>query len=174
MRGTLQRLRPILVDLIPPDGARMIGTTAQGLPIYQETIVRAGPVEPMLDTEGKEVWVKHPTTGEPMYRRNTRKPVSRTRFIVPNQQGNGNLSWDEYNPPTATEIQAKERREKIEHMKDNLAAVLVDQDLTPERLAELVKGPVAAKVAVVEDEVPDVVLTRDRKKARPKQAESEG
>lgn len=148
----LQKIKPILVDVIPPtnsDGTDVVqvGRTPKGLPIYQQTIVRASAAKPKLDPKTKEqVWVRHPTTGEPLYRRWTKTAESRTRFIVPNQQGNGNLSWDEWIPATKEQIALEERAKKIEAMKDGLAAALVDGGITIEQFLGQVgaaKEPVA-------------------------------
>lgn len=129
MPGTLMPIKKLNVEIIPPEGAKFFGTTPGGLPIYEQKIVRAGPAEPKLDKDGKEVWVKHFATGEPLYQRFIKKPVERIRYIVPDQQGNGNLFWNEYRFPTPEEAAAKEREKKIAAMRDRLPELLVDKGI---------------------------------------------
>jgi hypothetical protein len=122
-----------------------MGTLPDGRPIYKKTIVRAGPHEPKLDPDGQPMYGKNPITGDRIYEKYTRKAMTITLYVVPNNQGNGNLTWDQYFFPTQAELQARARREKIELTKDQLAEALVDGDLNISDLITMVRtGRMAA------------------------------
>lgn len=130
--SVLQKIKKLNVELLAPEGAVFVGNNDAGMPVYKRTIVRAGPHEAMKDDKGNEVWVKHPTTGEPLYRRWRRKRMEITHFIIPNQQGNGNLSWDIYQPPTAEELSRMAQDREIEKLKDALPRLMVEKGITVE------------------------------------------
>lgn len=153
-----QKLEPLIVEVKPPVGMRMErdpksnrvsfhevpttvhGTTPDGRTIYQQTIVRASEPEAVIDKEtGEQAWAKHPTTGEPLYPKWKKKPEQRTRFIVPNNQGNGNLSWEEWSPASEAELANAERRRKGEAMRDVFVDALVEADISPDQLPSVLR-----------------------------------
>lgn len=92
--SSLPKIKQINVEIKPPLGATFYGTTPGGKPIYRETIVRAGPAEPVPDPDRTnpdgthpQLWMKHPTTGHALYPMWRKRPVTITRLIVPNQEG---------------------------------------------------------------------------------------
>lgn len=160
------KIRPLNVDVsasLPP-GAELAGHTKQGLPIYRIQRVLAKN-EARIDEDGEIVFAKHPTTGEPLYQKRQLVPQGKPGpdgkptwyvdvYVVPNQQGNGNLSWDDYTPPSAAEIAAAARERKIEEMLPELAGALIDSGLTPAQLAAALAGAPAAAPAAEVAEIP--------------------
>jgi hypothetical protein len=144
-RGALQALPRLHVPIMPPalrDGSRapQVGTTVTGLPIYEVDYLYTENV-PQLDDDGKPRYSKNPTNGEPIVMR--RKIINagwRKKFVVPNEEGNGNLSWITYTPPTEEEIAKAKRQTKIEQMTPELSAALVDAGMTPAELLRLLSS----------------------------------
>jgi hypothetical protein len=135
--ATLPKIKPLIVDVEPPEGAVIVGRTPDGRPIYKRSRMMAGPASVKKDRDGNDVMKKHPTTGEPAYTIMTRGPaVMETMLIVPNQQGNGNLSWEEWHMPTEEELAAERRNRAIESAKNELAAEIVDSGLTVRQFVE--------------------------------------
>ena len=160
--SSLHKMKPLNVELIPPTDAEFYGRTSRGLPIYKQTMIRAGAAEPVPDTtqpkneDGTypQMWRKHPTTGQALYPMWRKKAVTIVRLIVPNQEGNGNLSWDEYQEPTPAEIAAVQREKDVAAMTQKLAGVLVDKGVDPETLVAALTGPKDVPAPVVAEVAP--------------------
>lgn len=113
-QNSVAKIKPIRVDLTPPDGYVLVGHTTSGkkLPIYERTVWRPGKPTLVKDEAGKQVWEPHPTTAKPLYQRSQRNMKLVTEQVVPDDQGNGNLGWMIYTPATAAD-QLREQHEKL-------------------------------------------------------------
>jgi hypothetical protein len=154
------KIRPLNVDVNAalPEGGVLAGYAPMGLPIYRvKKLVTKN--EPRRSKDGEVEYAKHPTTGEPLYQKRKVEWEYVDGYVVPNQQGNGNLSWDDYTPPTPEEIAAADREKRIAELIPVLGGVLVDNDVTPEQLVAALRGAPAqaAPAAEPKAEIPPPV-----------------
>lgn len=133
-RGAIFKIEPMYVAMEKPSPqAKLVGNTRDGLPIYEiEKPVFIN--RPEIGPDGQPVYSRNPMTGDRMVQQRVVEVGKRKMLVIPNNQGNGNLSWDEYIPPSEEELRAAKRQKAIREMTDSLAAALVDADLTPDAL----------------------------------------
>lgn len=163
MPATLKRMEPLHAPIIPPQGAVAAGVTPDGRQLYTMTRKRSRSV-PKLDANNQEVWRKHQTTGEPMYKLNRAQPYDEIKLFTIESEGNGNNRMVDFAWPTEAEKAEARRLLAIEEMQGGLAAALVDRGFTPEKLIAAISAldrptvppePVSIVVPVVVDTPPD-------------------
>jgi len=140
-RGTLQQIEKVHPTLKGPDGGVPLGiTTPDGKPLWKVVRKRSRSV-PELDKNGEQVWKKHATTGEQILKK--RKPEFYDEVLIgyEESEGNGNAIFVQWSPPTAEEIKAKERADKIAALGGGrLAELMVDRGVSPEALMDSLAG----------------------------------
>jgi hypothetical protein len=143
---TLKRVQPLHAERIPPDGddgqpAVVIGQTQSGNTLYQRTLIRAAKQKaPVLGEDGRQVYAKHPTTGEPLYSKWRNQRHERLQFFTLESDGQGNLYIQEYQPPSQDELRDQKRKAKVAETQARLAEALVDNDVSPEAFVMALKG----------------------------------
>lgn len=137
MPKTLKKLVPLHSQIVPPINAVPFGMTDDGKQLYREVTPRSGS-EADKDDDGKQRWRKNQMTGEPLYP--LRKPTfyEHTRVYFLESQGNGNIGKVDWRPPSPEEVARAERNQQVEAMKDHLAEALVDANVNPAELANLI------------------------------------
>lgn len=145
MRGTLNKIEKVHPPLTGPEGGVPLGiTTPDGKPLWKVTRQRSRSV-PQLDKNGEQVWKKHATTGEDIIKK--RRPEFYTEELIgyEESEGNNNVTFVQWAPPTATEIAARERAEKIAALGGGrLAELMVDRGVSPEALFDRLTAPAPA------------------------------
>lgn len=160
---TLRQIKPLHPPLTPPEGAVAAGVTPFGAQLYRLTRRRARAV-PDLDEKGEQKWRINRVTGEAAYRLYKPEVYDEHLLFYLHSQGNGNVSMVEWTPPTPEELAAQERERQIKQMMPAVAAAFVDKGITPEQLADWVRGGMP-EPAVAEAEVTEPPKRSHRKGA---------
>lgn len=157
MGHTLSSIPKLHPTMKGPEGGVPLGiTTPDGKPLWKVTRRRSGS-EPMLDKQGDEVWKKS-AQGENIVKK--RKPVFWTEEIIgyEESEGNNNVIFVQWSPPTAEELVARERAEKIAALGGGrLAELMVDRGVQPEELFDRLLGDAPAEVRPTVHTVTEVV-----------------
>ena len=168
-RQVLQKIKPFHPPeaFKPPKAAEAAGVTPDGKQLFRRTVqcVRAVPryattpeavkrlaeleaqgasateIAQTMNREGLRQYRKNQMTGELAYPLNRAEQYMEERTFYVESQGNGNNTLVSYSPPTPEQLAAEGRRRKVAALGGGrLAEVLVDQDITPEELAAVIKG----------------------------------
>ena len=157
MKATLQGIKPIKADLVPPVDAIAAGVTPEGKQIYTMTTQRSRGV-PKLDPEtGERIWRKNPLNGEPLLPVNKAELYELEEMFILEDQKNGNVEKIPYRHPTQAEIDARTRAHKIAAMQTGLAEKLVDSGFSVDDLLARL-APQSATVAPPADAPADAPL----------------
>lgn len=147
MAGTLAKIEPVHAYPTPPKGddgqpSKIVGHTSTGAAIYERTIIRpAKDKVPEVDPEtGQQKWAKHPTTGEKLYSRWRAVRTERTQQFTLESDGRCNLYVQEYQPPSAEEVQAQKDAAAAETFQRDLAQAAVKEGLSVADLLAAIKG----------------------------------
>jgi len=146
-RSTLQKIRPLHPEKVPPMGAVPAGATPDGKQLFTLERQRSRAVPDIDPDTGKQRMRHHGVTNEPLYALNKPEIYTERLLFFLESQGNGQIQMVPYVPITAEEMAAEQRQQRVEAMKAQLAEALVEADMTP---AELV----AAARAVGQQEPP--------------------
>jgi len=93
-------------------------------------------------------------TGEPLLPQNRPELYEQVRVFYLESQGNGNVGLVDYTPPTEAELAEADRQRRIEAVRDEFAAQVVDQGLSVAEILNRIKGdPVV--VPELEEDVPE-------------------
>ena len=146
MKGTLQRIKPLHPEMIPPAGAEPFGMTPDRKQLFREVIKRSRPIRDIDPATNEQRWRKNQMTGEPLYRINRPQLYDEERIYYLESEGNGNIRRVDWAPPSEREVAQAERRLRVEGMKDRIAEALVDADMDPDELLAGLRAQRAAPV----------------------------
>lgn len=132
-------IQPIHFHFKPGKGEKLVDHTPDGRPIYERTIDKGKSV-PLLDSEGKEIWVKHPTTAEPLYPRRKVIPNPTTERFVPVDGGNGNITREPWTPESEAEVRLREEVRRAKEFQDELSLDAVRQGVSVSEIIAVAKA----------------------------------
>lgn len=132
-------IEPIITHYVPESGEKLIGHTPQGKPIYERSINKGKSV-PLLDENGKEVWLLHPTTAQPLIPKRKLVPHTVTERFIPVDTGQGNHVRMPWHPHNEQEAAQAERRERVDQRMRSIAEALEENDIPTEALINLLKN----------------------------------
>lgn len=159
--------------MIPDPKWERVGADPVGRQLYRERQKRSRAV-PLFDEEtGERVHQKHQNTGQKLYPMNRPELFTLERVFYLESEGNGNVRKVPYTPPTPEEIAAAERKGKIESMKERVAEVFVDADISPEDLLEFLRSRPYTPQSEIEEEQEEEDLPFVDSTARRAEAEAE-
>ncbi len=131
-------------ELIPPRGAKAVGTHTDGRVIYEMyDVLDPRPTEkvPILDPlTGKEMWKKNQATGEPMYPLMRAVAVRRDKRFVLERDGNGQVAMQEGFEPTDEELAEVQAARQREIFAADLASEAVNRGLNAADVLDLLAG----------------------------------
>jgi hypothetical protein len=131
-----RKIPPINVPITPPDPKAVLDNhLADGTPIYRTTRPWFRNVEDK-DANGNPIPVYRPGTNEVLYNRRRLESGERVVFMIPNNEGNGNLSWHEYRYPTEAEVAETTRKRQVGDILPALAGALLDRGLSVDQLLD--------------------------------------
>ncbi len=97
-------------------------------------------------------WKTHPVNNEPLLPKNRLELYTLTRTFFLESQGNGNVQKTYWTPPTPEELAALKRDDKILEMGRAMATALVDSDITPAEMVEMIRSGKAIREVSEEQE----------------------
>jgi hypothetical protein len=161
----VRKAHKIRSELIPPRGAKAVGTHTDGRVIYEmkdQLDPRMTEKVPVLDpTTGEEMWKKNPSTGEPMYPLMRAVAVYRDMRFVLERDGRGQVARQEGFEPTAEELaQMKSARDR-EVFAEDLAQEAVSRGLNAGAVLDMLSG--GKKIPDPNQPPPDAQYPWDKK-----------
>jgi len=152
-------------ELIPPRGAKAVGTHTDGRVIYEmkdRLDPRATKKTPLLDpTTGDPMWKKNPATGEPMYPLLRAIAVRRDYRFVLERTGRGGVSLQENFEPSKKEVASMRAAREREVFGVDLAHEAVSRGLSAADMLDMLSG--GKKIPSPNQPPPDVQYPWDRK-----------
>jgi len=143
------KIEPAHSNLVAPRGSEMRGTTPDGKQVYYLKTLRSTN-EPAFegtgrfDEEGNEImeesWQRHGVTNEKLIRKRNPVIFELEELFTLVSDGHFNVYKEPYYPKTPEQLEAEARAKRIAEMEGNLAAALVDSDMTPSDLIAGVHG----------------------------------
>lgn len=129
-------LDPPVVLPLGDDGrpATQIGVSPRGVPYYSMKRIRAGKHEPRLGENGKQMVVKHETTGVEMYKKWKRGTVTTDHVFTLESDGHGTLYIEPYQEPSPEELARVETERRATVFKDDLARLAAERGISAESL----------------------------------------
>lgn len=117
------------------------GTTPWGVQLYIERRPH-GKSEPVLNSKGKQVWVRSENTGQKLYKKRKLKRFTFERMFFLFDEGNGNVHKEPYKPPTPEEIRAAQESARGEALMEQFKRFLGKSEMSIEQLmAAFLRGP---------------------------------
>ncbi len=149
--SNLAKIRRLKPELIPPRDAKPVGVHTDGRVIYemqrldlQATASNKVPEKDPLT--GEDAWVKHPTTGEPLYKKMRAQPVYyMSRFVLEGSPA-GKVTMNEHFEVTPEEAAADQAARDRQAFGDRLAEIAVERGLSPDDLVTRIIDGLSAPV----------------------------
>lgn len=144
---TLAKIKKFHPELIPPTGSVAYGVTPDGKQLYRlvrQRSTKRRKMEIGPDGREREVWRKNQMTGEPLYPVNEPVPYEEELIFYLESEGNGQVNMVKYTPPSPEELARAQKAQRVQDMQEQLAEALVDADITPSSLLDMLRGRKAA------------------------------
>ncbi|MGE0451079.1 MAG: hypothetical protein AB7Q29_16015 [Vicinamibacterales bacterium] len=117
------------------------GTTPWGAQLYVERRPHGKSV-PVLNSKGKQVWVRSENTGQKLYKKRTLERFTFERMFFLFDEGNGNVHKEPYKPPTPEELKAAKESARGEALMEQFKRFLGKSEMSLEQLmSAFMRGP---------------------------------
>lgn len=149
----MNKIKQITVDEIPPDGAEPVGThPILGKVLYKMKRDR-GKNTPLRDPETGEIVYVKDSQGQNRYQKRNLVSDPKDYIFYLDQAGGASLALIPYKPPTPEEIAARERKARVESLREDFFEAAAEQGLTAEDLISIVTSGTLADGSTAAPEV---------------------